>query len=69
MNLQTIDKQMLICEEQINLLKNGKKVAGTHARQALLTVKKECDRLIIRREVHICIRTREGHDTQQGERT
>lgn len=45
MNLQTIEKQMLICEEQLNKLKEGKKVAGTHARQSLLSVKKECDRL------------------------
>ena len=36
---------MLLCEEQLNKLKEGKKVAGTHARQSLLSVKKECDRL------------------------
>lgn len=49
MDLQTIEKQLLIADEQINKLKGGKKVAGTACRQALLAIKKDCDRL--RKEV------------------
>jgi hypothetical protein len=49
MDLQNIEKQLLIANEQIDKLKKGKKVAATHARQALLQIKKETDRL--RKEV------------------
>lgn len=49
MDLNEINKHLLVAEEQINKLKEGKKVSATHARQALLQIKKLTD--ILRKEI------------------
>ena len=49
MDLNEINRQLLVAEEEIKLLKGGKKVSATRARQALLHIKKQSD--LVRKEI------------------
>jgi hypothetical protein len=49
MDLQTIEKELLIVAEQLNLLKGGKKASAPRTRESLLKIQKETNRL--RKEV------------------
>ena len=49
MDLNEINRQLIVAEEEIKLLKGGKKVSATRARQALLSIKKQSD--LVRKEI------------------
>ena len=49
MDLNELNRQLLVAEEEIKLLKGGKKVSATRARQALLHIKKQSD--LVRKEI------------------
>jgi hypothetical protein len=51
MNLQTINSELKTADEQLTLLKQGRKNAAPRARESLLKIKKECD--LLRKEVLI----------------
>ena len=49
MDLNEINTQLIVAEEEIKLLKGGKKIAAQRARKALLNIKKQTD--LIRKEI------------------